>query len=232
MRLECAVVSEKCSGALVGGRWWLVVRSGGHVARGRASSTVTVHVSFLEKLSNVAHRRRRRGGGREQFASGAHVCGAVATRSAHAFVCVVKWRSNISPLLLGLLVFTSRRCDNELSSSRSLRSGGTSAERDGRRCAHASEPPPAPARPALISLPAAGKRFACATPCRLGLRAASALRRTRIFLDNSTNNLFARWWSRALLRISVSAHAGSRALREAVDGGGCRLRPPPAETSR
>ncbi|KAJ0178224.1 hypothetical protein K1T71_006047 [Dendrolimus kikuchii] len=33
----------------------------GHVARGCASSAVTTHVSFLEKLSNVAHRRRRGG---------------------------------------------------------------------------------------------------------------------------------------------------------------------------
>lgn len=35
---------------------------------------MTVHVSFLEKLSNVAHRRRR--GGSEQFAKNARVCGA------------------------------------------------------------------------------------------------------------------------------------------------------------
>lgn len=61
---------------------------------------------------------------------------------------------------------------NEVSWSRSHRIGGAFVERDGRQCARASEPPPAPARPALISLPAAGKRFACAAPCRPGLRAA------------------------------------------------------------
>lgn len=95
-------------------------------------------------------------------------------------------------LLLGLLVFTSRRCDNEVSWSRSHWFSDAPRERDGSRCARASEPPPAPAWPALISLPAAGKLFACATPFRLGLRAATALRRTRIFLDKSASNLFTR----------------------------------------
>lgn len=62
---------------------------------GCALSTVTVHVSFLEKLSNVAHRP---GGAaavtaaawrRGQFATCACV-ELVATRSASALVCVVK----------------------------------------------------------------------------------------------------------------------------------------------
>lgn len=166
---------------------------GRHVAgrRRRAATTATLHVIFLEKLSKVAQRSGARGAGALRRAireAPAHVWCLVAIGER---IRVRKVKVEYLSLLFGLLVFTSQRCDNEVPWSRSLRPLNAPAERDGRRCARASEPPPAPARPALISLPAAGKRFACAAPCWLRPLAPSALRRTRIFLDNSANNLFA-----------------------------------------
>lgn len=73
-----------------GGRWSVVVLSDGHVASGRASSTVTVHVSFLEKLSNVAHRRR--GGGAAAAASNlraARMCEELSRRDQRTRSCAL-----------------------------------------------------------------------------------------------------------------------------------------------
>ncbi|CAH0729849.1 unnamed protein product, partial [Brenthis ino] len=133
-----------------------------------ASFTETLHVNFLEKLSKVA-----------QWCGAAACCDERAIREALR-MCAARRDARAHV----------RHCDNEVSRSRSHHRPHIPAERDGRRCARASEPPPAPARPALISLPAAGKQFACAIPRQLALRPPTTLRRTRIFLDNSANNLF------------------------------------------
>lgn len=155
----------------------------GHATKPRGSvrgDGDAFHVSFLEKLTKSSTRRRRRAI-RETPCVGAP-CRRLLWRcvwtqaKVECFVPTtsVYWRSRVCAVIME-------------SSSRSGWWAKPEVERDGRWCARASEPAPAPPRPALISLPAAGKRFACAAPCR---SAAAGLRRTRIFLDNSSNYLF------------------------------------------
>lgn len=71
--------------------WWYV-RLVPAQPRGtrRASATVTVHVSFLEKLSNVAHRRRD--GGAAAAASNLRrlrMCGELSVRDQRTRSCAL-----------------------------------------------------------------------------------------------------------------------------------------------
>lgn len=153
-----------------------------HVAR-RVSSTATLHVSFLEKLSKVAQRR----------------CGERTIREARAPVCVTRSRAGgcvrarsegriFVPTLRSIGVHESALWSRAVSVP--LPPAGRGGAGAGRRAVCACAGASAGAGAACPHQSPRGGEAVRVCDSASDRPAASALRRKRIFLDNSANNLF------------------------------------------
>lgn len=152
-----------------------------------ASSIATVHVSFLEKFSKLAQRRRLSVG--EQFAR--HRLSVCESSSRPDRACVgaregrifVPTRRSIGSTLAAVIM-SGRGLFHTASAAHPWKgtAGDVRVRRSLRQRRRGLPSSVSPRR-------GSGSRVQLRVSSAAGL---SALRRTRIFLDNSTNNLFAR----------------------------------------